>query len=128
MAEKLKRLMEAESLPTPTLESEKRQEYTSTLHKVVGTGAAPPAATPTRLTQQIGGGGGGGGGEGRAAPVGSGGGGGGGHLTEDPSLYQHPEDPGAFNLQYSLWSIGSIGLLMRSSTDAILQARKRKRE
>ena len=88
MAEKLKRLMQEESLPTPTLSSEKRQEYTSTLHKVAGAGAVKTAAPPT---PRVGGGGG------AAAGAASGAG---GSLVEDPSLYQHPEDPGAFNLQY----------------------------
>lgn len=81
MAEKLKRLMEDESLPAPA--PAKRPDYS--LNKVVGAAVTthrPPAP-------QAGGGGGGG-----VAPPAS------GHLVEDPSLYQHPEDPGAFNLQY----------------------------
>ena len=86
MAEKLKRLMNEESLPTPTLQSEKRQEYTSTLQKVAGSGSVKA----TRATMpQVGGGGGAAAQSGQAGP-----------LMEDPALYQHPEDPGAFNLQY----------------------------
>ena len=92
MAEKLKRLMEEESLPTPTLSSEKRQEYTSTLHKVVGKSASASSATlPTTPTPGRGGGGAASAATSNAAS---------GPLAEDPSLYQHPEDPGAFNLQY----------------------------
>lgn len=117
MAEKLKRLMTQESLPTPTLSSAQPQDYTATLNKVVRSALAPAGvksasatilATPNsthRLgaAQQH-----------QAAATQQ------GMLVEDPTEYQHPEDPGNFNLQYSLWSIGSIGVLVRSSVDAFV--------
>ena len=90
MAEKLKRLMEEESLPTPSLSSEKRPEYTSTLHKVVGKSSSAPSTATLRPAASAG------------VDVVAAAARGSGSLSEDPSQYQHPEDPGAFNLQYRL--------------------------